>query len=145
MSTLHETLIDLFNDVQKRLHQYIRPVFQNLSLPPAAMLLARSIAQEPGITVSELSRRTQTAKSHVSNMLEDMSRRGLIEKRPDPDDHRLVRIYLAEQAAEQMQQVREEIRHRLMVAISVVPDDKVVQMIAVLQDFKEALAEPDQE
>ncbi len=140
MSDLHETLVDVFHDVNKLLHQHIRPVFQNLPLPPGAMMLGGQIRHNPGLTVSELSRRTGIAKSHVSNMLEEMNRRGWIEKRPDPIDHRLVRIYLAETGAGHMQQMHEEIRYRMAAAISGLPEDKARQLIAALQDFKEALA-----
>lgn len=142
MSSLHETLVELFNDSQKLLHQQIRPIFRSkkFPLPPAAMMIVHSIAHEPGITVSELSRRTQIAKSHVSNILEDMSKRGLLEKRPDSEDQRLVRIYLADHAAEQMHKMHQEIRNRLTEVVSVLPDEKVVQIIEALKIFKEALS-----
>lgn len=140
MSALHETLVDLFNETEKLVHLHIRPIFRsrNFPFPPATMMLVHFISHEPGITVSELARRAQIAKSHVSNILEEMSQRGLIEKRQDPDDQRLVRIYLTERAAEEMQKMREEIRRRLMEVVTILPDEQVAQIISALQLFKEA-------
>jgi len=146
MPTLHETLIDLFHEVSRLMHQNVHSIFQNLPVPPAAMLLAHQIEHNPGCTVSELARRTGIAKSHVSNVLEDLSQRGWIEKRPDPVDQRLVRIYPADQASEHMRQVHDEVRRRLTEVVAVIPEDQAARLVKELQSFKEALksSQPEQ-
>jgi len=139
MPNLHETLIDLFHEISRLLHQNVHSVFQNLPVPPAAWMLAHHIEHHPGLTVSELARRTSIAKSHVSTVLEDLSQRGWIDKRQDPADHRLVRIYPAEQASEHMRRVHADIKHRLTEVVAIIPEDQAARLITDLQYFRNAL------
>lgn len=78
--------------VNREIHDRYRQVFRELELPPMALMLLRTIVQEPGITVSELARRTGSVKSHVSTTVEQLVRLGYVTKRPDPSDQRLLRI-----------------------------------------------------
>lgn len=66
------------------------------------MILLRHVSLEPGVTVNELARRSGTVKSHASRLVEQLVRQGYVEKREDPSDKRLVRLYLTPAAATTM-------------------------------------------
>lgn len=51
-----------------------------------------------GVIVSELARHTEAAKSHVSNVIDQLVERDCVEKRPDPGDQRLQRLYVTRAA-----------------------------------------------
>ena len=53
-------------------------------------------ASERGLSLSELSRRMGLAHSTVSGIVSRLERRDLVERRPDPDDRRFIRIELTD-------------------------------------------------
>lgn len=64
------------------------------------MYLLRHLASAPGLTVSELARKAGLVKSGVSKMIDHAAGQGLVEKRPDPEDQRLLRLFLTDRGAE---------------------------------------------
>lgn len=86
---------ELWRQVSRELHDRFRVAFRGFDLPPMAMIVLRIIHEEEGISISELARRCSTAKSHVSKMIDQLVSQGYIEKRSDPADQRLLRVYTA--------------------------------------------------
>ena len=65
-------------------------------LPAIAWMLLHQIRQSPGQTVSGLARACGISKSRVSVLADALQGQGLLEKRPDPEDQRVVRLHPAE-------------------------------------------------
>lgn len=55
----------------------------------------RSLAVRP-MTVSDLAARLEISKQGAAQIVEDMERRGYVERRPDPDDRRARLVHLSE-------------------------------------------------
>lgn len=91
-------LMHLWQQISQEMHERFRPIFQELMLPPMAPILIKQICEEPGITVSELARRTGIAKSHVSRVVDTMAAKRCLAKESDPQDQRLVRVFPTEHA-----------------------------------------------
>lgn len=91
---------ELFRLLTREMHERFRNTFKDLGLPPMALILLRIIHEEPGVTVSELGRQAGTVKSHVSKLIDQLVSQGYVEKRPDPADQRLLRIYTTQASAE---------------------------------------------
>lgn len=87
------TVGELWWRVNRELHERFRHTFKDLDIPPMTLMMMRQIELEPGVTVSELARRSSTVKSHVSKTVDQLAVQGLVEKRPDPQDQRLLRVY----------------------------------------------------
>lgn len=136
----HERLVDLLHDVNRKMAEHVREVFRGQEIPVAFRAVGAVLMSEPGITVSELARRTGMAKSHISNTVEELCRRGWVEKRADPQDQRRLRLYLTPSATEhRWQRVREAVRERLAELVAEIPDDKAAALIDGLQTLKAAL------
>jgi len=56
------------------------------------------LAHHEGVPQSEIARSFGLSPASVTNMLQRMERDGWIERRPDPDDQRISRVYLTKQA-----------------------------------------------
>lgn len=54
----------------------------------AQVELLQRLADEPGLRVGELAARQHLATNTVSNLVQQMVERGLVERRPDPQDRR---------------------------------------------------------
>lgn len=83
----------LWRQLNRELHDLFHRTAHDPTLHGMASLLLRHIGKHPGISVSELSRRAYTAKSHVSNLVDQLVNEALVEKRQDAADQRVVRLY----------------------------------------------------
>ncbi|MGE5589695.1 MAG: MarR family winged helix-turn-helix transcriptional regulator [Bacillota bacterium] len=129
MSEQRVEIGELWRSLNREMHVFMKRLFEGSGLPPMAMFLLRRIDREPGITVVELARRSDTAKSHVSKMTELLERQGLLEKQPDPGDQRLVRLYLTKAARERMADMEARIQEAWQRVIQEVPDGQVADVI----------------
>jgi MarR family transcriptional regulator, organic hydroperoxide resistance regulator len=64
------------------------------------------LAAAPGISQTELSDRIGAAQPAVAKTVARMARQGLVSSRPDPGDARMTRLYLTEQGAALLPEVR---------------------------------------
>ncbi len=62
-------------------------------MPAGGWILMHQLRQSPGETVSGLARACGISKSRVSVLADDLHGRGLVEKRPDPEDQRVLRLF----------------------------------------------------
>ena len=67
----------------------VSPAFGSILLP---------LAEEDGLQIGELGRRSRLTKQTMTTMIRLMEERGLVERRPDVDDRRASRIYLTERS-----------------------------------------------
>jgi len=78
--------------------------------------------RQDGLTQSQLVERLCVQPPTISKMLDRMEKAGLVERRPDPDDSRISRVYLTEQGRRSQDAVSEvwmSIEHRLTQGLSV--------------------------
>ncbi len=72
-----------------------------------ATVLCRLYAQD-GMTQSEIGDQLSVQGATVTNMLQRMEEAGLVTRRRDPDDNRLVRVYLTESGREKERAITEQ-------------------------------------
>jgi MarR family transcriptional regulator, organic hydroperoxide resistance regulator len=74
-----------------------------------ATLLCRLFVQN-GLTQSEIAEQLSVQGATITNMLQRMEEAGLVVRQRDPDDNRLVRVYLTELGREKEREVTEQFR-----------------------------------
>jgi len=134
-----ELLTSLLKGVNRGVHELAKGIIHGHALAPPSLMVMRRVFEDPGITVSELSRQTSMAKSHVSRTVESLTQAGLLEKRADPSDHRLLRIHPTGTAEAHFRQMHSAVRRRFAAVISTLPDEKVDALIEGLQAVQAAL------
>jgi DNA-binding MarR family transcriptional regulator len=72
-----------------------------------ATVLCRLYAQD-GMTQSEIGDQLSVQGATVTNMLQRMEESGLVRRRRDPEDNRLVRVYLTESGREKERAITEQ-------------------------------------
>lgn len=102
MPELRGEIGQLWYSVNREVHDRLRQAFRESDIPIMGLILLRTIDHCPGVTVGELARRSGTVKSHVSKTVERLARQGYVDRRPDPDDQRLVRLFLTKASADIM-------------------------------------------
>lgn len=61
-------------------------------LPPTEFQIVRFLDRNPGASVGEVARGLGLRQSNASTAVRGLIERGLVEKRPDPDDRRIARL-----------------------------------------------------
>jgi DNA-binding MarR family transcriptional regulator len=62
-----------------------------LTMPQSAVM--RVVVRQSGISLKDLSREVSLAHSTVSGIVDRLEERGMLDRRPDPEDGRISRIY----------------------------------------------------
>lgn len=134
-----DVLADLIYEFSRVVSKQWKDVFRENGLSPAPLAILRQVYQEPGLTLSEIGRRTATAKSHVSRTIDTLSRQGFVEKRADPSDQRVIRIHPTAVVATGLDPLRNEIRTRLAERLEALPDEKIAELISAVRTLEAAI------
>lgn len=124
---------ELWHKVNREVHDRARQAFRGSKLPPVTLIMVRLMKKYPGITVGELARKSDMVKSHVSNMVEQLVREGFVEKRTDPSDQRLLRLFLTQAATDLIAEMEARV-HQLWT--SVMEDVPEEDLDDVLRGFR---------
>ncbi|MFJ6900676.1 MarR family winged helix-turn-helix transcriptional regulator [Streptomyces hokutonensis] len=64
--------------------------------PPAQVELLRLVESEPGISVREVAETLRMQANNVSTLVSQLVKAGYLDRRPHPDDRRIVQLYPTE-------------------------------------------------
>lgn len=134
-----EQLVDLMQSVHRQMYDHLKCIWEDRAIPAAQMMVMHQIAREEGITVSETSRRLGLAKSHVSKTVDELATAGYVEKRPDPHDGRILRLYRTPTAVARFDKMQAMIRERISAVVDLLPQPKAEGLIEGLRLLSEAL------
>ena len=109
LSPLRTEISRLWHQVNREMRSLLDDAFRESAMPPPVYFMLREIVREPGITVSELSRRVAMVKSHVSRTVDHMADRGYVRKESDPADQRLIRLYATAPAERELEQTNRRV------------------------------------
>jgi DNA-binding MarR family transcriptional regulator len=139
MADLRVQLGELWRLVSREMHDRMKQAFKGVDFPPMAFFLLRHIAKDPGLTIGELSRRSGTVKSHVSKMVEQLVAQGLVEKRPDPSDQRLVRLVPTKTATDSKAEMEAKVQTAWLAVIQEIPDEEMDEVVRGMRIMLAAL------
>lgn len=88
------------------------------SLPPSYLELLNLVRRQPGIRVGEAARALRLASNTVSTLARALSGAGLLERRSDDGDHRMVRFHLTERAGSELAEWRDRRLELLAAALA---------------------------
>jgi DNA-binding MarR family transcriptional regulator len=96
----------------------------------------------PGeITPADLAQKTGVTRATVSGLLDGLEKDGLVERRPDPQDRRLTRLYLTKGGEELLDRVRSPYCEWFTSIIAPLSQDERLQLVNILQKIQLRLAE----
>ncbi|MHB1420926.1 MAG: MarR family winged helix-turn-helix transcriptional regulator, partial [Bacillota bacterium] len=78
-------------------------------------------------------------KSQVSKSIDNLVEQGFLEKRLDPSDQRLYRLYITAKAGEHFGHLQSEVRGQISEVISTLSDEKVEAITDGLRSLKAIL------
>ena len=102
----NEWLHALLGQVCKRHHGRVRASFEGLGLYRGQSRVLRVLWEQEGLTHSELARSVHVKPATVTKTVQRMEHAGFLERRPDPRDQRMSRVYLTERGREVQDEVQ---------------------------------------
>jgi MarR family transcriptional regulator, organic hydroperoxide resistance regulator len=138
-TTETESLDVLFAQICRLKHTRIQSLLEALGLYEGQPALLRSLWEEEGLTHTELARRLHVRPATVTKMIQRMEKSGFVERRPDPADQRLSRVYLTQTGCSVQDGVR-QIWHTLeSEAFSGFSEDERLQLQRSFRQIRENL------
>lgn len=121
----------------------VRRAFRNRDFNPAVGGLLHALSHQEGQTIAELSRGTGLVKSHVSKTVDQMVADGVVEKRPDPSDQRLVRIFLTGTAERHHKEIEARMEEIWLEIVARVPEAELPVVTQGIQALLRAVRPAD--
>jgi DNA-binding MarR family transcriptional regulator len=104
-----------------------------LELSPADTGILRLLHTAAGISQQELSARLRIHPSRLVAILDNLEKRGLIERKPNPDDRRLYSLHLAKDGGEILQQIGKVAREHQDALLSALNSEERAKLAEMLQ------------
>jgi DNA-binding MarR family transcriptional regulator len=89
-----ESLDSLFAQICRLKHARIHTLLETLGLYRGQPSVLQALWEQEGLMHTELARRLQVQPATITKMLQRMEKAGFVERRPDPGDQRISRVYL---------------------------------------------------
>lgn len=105
-----DSLYQVFSQVIRFHYHRIHVLLDKLGLYPGQPPLLLSLGRRDGQSQKDLSRIMHVKPATITVMLSRMEKADLVERRPDPDDQRISRVYLKDQGREVFKQLEATMR-----------------------------------
>ncbi len=118
---LPDTISYLIAQVCKAHHNCANDVLNQIGLYAGQEMFLLHLWQEDGLTQSQLVEQICVQPATISKMLSRMEQAGLVERRGDPDDNRVTRVFLTERSRtlkKAVEQVWQELEERTTANLS---------------------------
>lgn len=139
MPASRKELGDLWRAVNREMHERFRSAFRGSNLNFGALIPLRHIYKQPGVTVSELARQAGVVKSHVSKLVDQLVKEGYVEKRSDPADQRLLRVYVTPKGTAVMTEMEARATTAWSAIMDVLNEDELAEVERGLRTLTAAL------
>ena len=130
--------MSLFHGINRTMGRRVADQIKLADLPVGTHLVLHAIHDRPGLTVSELSRAVGQAKSRTSVIVDWLAERGVVEKRPDPDDQRLVRVYATPRVEEIWRDMHRMMEEMMAALLADLDADQRASLVAGLRRLRDA-------
>jgi len=91
-----ESLDQLLAQVCRLKHARVQALLETLGLYEGQPSMLRTLWAKEGLTHTDLARRLRVQPATITKMIQRMQKAGFVERRPDPQDERVSRVYLTE-------------------------------------------------
>ena len=130
----------IFSSVRRHFHG----VEQQCGVSGAQLWAMGTLLEKPGCRVSDLARAMSIHQSTTSNLLDKLAKRGLVAKKREGPDQRVVRLYLTPQGEEIMRSAPKPFEGVLPHALQNLPTDVLANLNAYLARLIDQMAVKDE-
>ena len=104
------TVMMVINELSKLFHDRVRTECDKNGIPSGYRHVLFYLAREDGISQLELVKRTHLKAPTISVSLQKMESEGLVIRKPDDNDQRMIRLYLTEKGKKLDELIRDKLK-----------------------------------
>jgi DNA-binding MarR family transcriptional regulator len=93
---LEDCIVFLLSKAQQRAYQTSKTILQPYGVTPVQYALLHLLWEKEGQHGAELGERLRLDSATITGLLDRLAHQGLVERKPDPKDRRVNRIYVTE-------------------------------------------------
>jgi MarR family transcriptional regulator, organic hydroperoxide resistance regulator len=134
-------LILLVTRTTKAIREATKAVLARYGAQPPQNLVLDALVEQDGLTPGELARRLQVAGPTAVKMAQRMEANGLVSRRRDDPDERLVRVYLTDRGREIQPPIAQDIRAVARAATRGLSAEQRSVLFAALNQMRSNLAD----
>jgi DNA-binding MarR family transcriptional regulator len=130
---INEVLLRFFRQHYSRIHSLFEQIGVYRGQPP----ILRQLSKEEGVPQSALAKCQHLAPATVTKMLQRMEQAGLIERRPDPTDQRITRVYLTQPGRDIQDSIRQrerQVTEEMLLGFSPQEKEQLAQYLVRMQE-----------
>ncbi|MBN1858425.1 MarR family transcriptional regulator, partial [Candidatus Bipolaricaulota bacterium] len=132
-----QTLYSLMRCLELR----VRPHFRGTGLHWGLRRILQHLWVEDGRSQSELARAVRVSKASISNMLKHLVNGGWVERRPDPYDYRIARVFLTQRGIDLRSAVEAELSSIDQDLRATLPGKEYAELAGLLERILDRLTE----
>lgn len=138
---LRETPIRLCNDISRLFHARLRREgeMDGVLTQPGARAILSMIAVSDGLCQRELVKMTHLRPPTVSVILQKMEEDGMVERRSDGEDRRIIRVYLTEYGKQIDKQMITRIQRGDVCAMAGLSEEEIDLLMKLLSRIRDNL------
>ncbi|MEW9670571.1 MarR family winged helix-turn-helix transcriptional regulator [Ammoniphilus sp. 3BR4] len=125
---LDQSLGFLINNAGRRISQLLTIHFQPFGITPEQWTVLNRLAEQDGINQKDLSLRVGKDQTNVARIFDQLERKGLAKRKPNPEDRRSFLAVLTEEGRllnEKLTPIEQEV---IQSALTGLPDQQVEQL-----------------
>lgn len=130
----------VLRDLSWTIHRRIPETRGFHALPTTELAILKHVLDDPGVTVTELSRRLGMQPSNTSAAVKALTTKGMLERRPGPDDKRVVMLFVTAAAMKEHDAIATAWQGSIDRALAQLPPEQ----LAALEAATEALSALDE-
>jgi DNA-binding MarR family transcriptional regulator len=129
---LVQRLIENLFTVIKQIHRDMAVQEMSLSLPQARLLFTIARHKDAGITVKELSEKAGVTPGAITQFVNTLVDKGLVQREIVQDDRRMVRLTITDSARSQTNQMRKQFLACATRTFSVLSNEELEELAALM-------------
>jgi DNA-binding MarR family transcriptional regulator len=135
---LLQKLVEQMFRVMKQIHHEVTLRGTSLRMPHVRLLFAIAGNSNGGISVKDLAEKTGVTPGAITQFVDALVEKGLVERVEDPEDRRIVRLTATEAAKNQMEDLQREFVASAITIFNPVTDDEIKQLTGLLAKVSSA-------
>lgn len=126
-------IVQSFRRIFKAIHQYSEEVLKEFGVTGPQLWLLKTLRQEGGTSVSELSQKMFLHISTVSGIIDRLEAKGYVSRKREEADRRIVMVYLTNTGKRIVDKAPEPSQGKLLYSLQELSEKEVLEMHDALQ------------
>ncbi len=116
-----------------------RDILSSFDITPPQFNALLILRNHGNLTIGELGEKMYLACSTATDLIDRMERNGLVERRRDQSDRRVIRLHVKEKGTEMWQAVMTARKRYLSDTLEEIPDEEILVMINGMRHIQELM------